>query len=203
MPVARGGRRDRAPAGGAALAGVLVAGISHSMMRVLFALPGAKTAQGAVAVGAAGVLIVGVVVYLLARIFSGWARARSDHPNSHVLGFRGLRPSHRHREPGGAPASSVDEGLGPRRQTSSTKPAAPAIRAPGSRSASVSSRRAAHWVQTVTRPPARRASRSSASGAAYGRTNSSARPGTASYVASPVSHTLDLRAGSRRRWRPR
>jgi hypothetical protein len=41
------------------------------MMRVLFALPGAKTAQGAVAVGAAGVLMVGVVVYLLARIFSG------------------------------------------------------------------------------------------------------------------------------------
>jgi len=59
------------PLGGAALAGVLVAGISHSMMRVLFALPGAKTAQGAVAVGAAGVLVVGVVVYLLARIFSG------------------------------------------------------------------------------------------------------------------------------------
>jgi len=58
------------PLGGAALAGVLVAGISHSMMRVLFALPGAKTAQGAVAVGAAGVLVVGVVVYLLARIFS-------------------------------------------------------------------------------------------------------------------------------------
>ena len=58
------------PLGGAALAGVLVAGISHSMVRVLFALPGAKTAQGAVAVGAAGVLVVGVVVYLLARIFS-------------------------------------------------------------------------------------------------------------------------------------
>lgn len=59
------------PLGGAALVGVLVAGISHSTMRVLFALPGAKTAQGAVAVGAGGVLIVGVVVYLLARIFSG------------------------------------------------------------------------------------------------------------------------------------
>jgi hypothetical protein len=56
---------------GAALVGVLVSGISHSTMRVLFALPGATSAQGAVAVGAAGVLIVGVVVYLLARIFSG------------------------------------------------------------------------------------------------------------------------------------
>ena len=57
--------------GGAALVGVLAAGISHSTMRVLFALPGATTTQGAVAVGAAGVLVVGVVVYLLARIFSG------------------------------------------------------------------------------------------------------------------------------------
>ena len=56
---------------GAALVGALVSGISHSTMRVLFALPGATSAQGAVAVGAAGVLIVGVVVYLLARIFSG------------------------------------------------------------------------------------------------------------------------------------
>ena len=40
-------------------------------MRELSALAGARIAQGAVAVGAAGVLIVGVVVYLLARIFSG------------------------------------------------------------------------------------------------------------------------------------
>jgi len=59
------------PVGPAALAGVLVAGISHSMMRVLFALPGARAAQSAVAVGAAAVLSVGVVVYLLARIFAG------------------------------------------------------------------------------------------------------------------------------------
>jgi hypothetical protein len=58
-------------AGPAALAGVLVAGISHSMMRVLFALPGARATQSAVAVGAAAVLSVGVVVYLLARIFAG------------------------------------------------------------------------------------------------------------------------------------
>ena len=58
-------------AGPAALAGVLVAGISHSTMRVLFALPGARAAQSAVAVGAAAVLSVGVVVYLLARIFAG------------------------------------------------------------------------------------------------------------------------------------
>ena len=59
------------PVGPAALAGVLVAGISHSMMRVLFALPGARAAQSAVAVGAAAVLSAGVVVYLLARIFAG------------------------------------------------------------------------------------------------------------------------------------
>lgn len=59
------------PLGGAALVGVLGGGISHSTMRVLFALPGARTAQGAVAVGAAGVLSVGVVVYVLGRIFSG------------------------------------------------------------------------------------------------------------------------------------
>jgi hypothetical protein len=56
---------------GAALAGVLVAAVSHSMMRVLLALPGAASAQAAVSVGAAGVLVVGVLVYLLARIFSG------------------------------------------------------------------------------------------------------------------------------------
>jgi hypothetical protein len=59
------------PVGAAALVGVLVSGISHSMMRVLFALPGARAARSAVAVGAAAVLSVGVVVYLLARIFAG------------------------------------------------------------------------------------------------------------------------------------
>jgi hypothetical protein len=59
------------PLTGAALVGLLVAAISHSLMRVLFALPGARVTQAAVAVGAAGVLVVGVVVYLLARIFSG------------------------------------------------------------------------------------------------------------------------------------
>ena len=59
------------PSSGRPCVGVLVAGISHSTTRVLFALPGAATAPGAVAVGAAGVLVVGVVVYILARIFSG------------------------------------------------------------------------------------------------------------------------------------
>jgi hypothetical protein len=59
------------PIGPAALTGILVAGISHSMMRVLFALPGAKAVQSAVAIGAAAVLPVGVVMYLLARIFAG------------------------------------------------------------------------------------------------------------------------------------
>ena len=59
------------PIGGAAITGLLVAGISHSMMRVLFALPGARAVQSAAAVGAAAVLTVGVVVYLMARIYAG------------------------------------------------------------------------------------------------------------------------------------
>ena len=59
------------PIGGAAVTGLLVAGISHSMMRVLFALPGARAVQSAAAVGAAAVLTVGVVVYLMARIYAG------------------------------------------------------------------------------------------------------------------------------------
>jgi hypothetical protein len=59
------------PLGWAALAGLVVAGLAHPMMRVLFALPGAKTTPAAAAVGAAPVLSVGVVVYLLARIFAG------------------------------------------------------------------------------------------------------------------------------------
>jgi hypothetical protein len=59
------------PLVGAALTGLLVAGISHSMMRVLFALPGARAVQSAAAVGAAAVLTVGVVVYLMARIYAG------------------------------------------------------------------------------------------------------------------------------------
>ncbi len=45
-------------------------------------------------------------------------------------------------------------------------------------------------MQTVTRADASSRSRSSASGAACGSTNSSARPGTASHDASPVSHRL-------------
>jgi hypothetical protein len=56
---------------GTALAGLLVAGISHSMTRVLMALPGARSAQAALAVGPAAVLTVGVVIYLLARIVVG------------------------------------------------------------------------------------------------------------------------------------
>jgi hypothetical protein len=59
------------PLVGTALAGLLVAGISHSMTRVLLALPGARSAQAALAVGPAAVLSVGVVVYLLARIVVG------------------------------------------------------------------------------------------------------------------------------------
>jgi len=59
------------PLPGTVLAGLLVAGISHSMSRVLLALPGARSAQAALAVGPAAVLTVGVVVYLLARIVVG------------------------------------------------------------------------------------------------------------------------------------
>ena len=78
--------------GGAALVGVLAAGISHSTMRVLFALPGAMTTQGAVAVGAAGVLVVGVVVYVLA----GSSRASGLGPSELVVMWaRGLALSRR------------------------------------------------------------------------------------------------------------
>ena len=54
----------------------------------------------------------------------------------------------------------------------------------------MSPRRAAHWPHTVTLAPSRRVSRSSASGTACGRSTSSARPGTAMKVASPVSQRL-------------
>jgi hypothetical protein len=57
--------------GWAALSGLLVAGISHSMTRVLSAMRGARSAPAGFAIGAAAVLVVGVVVYLLARIFAG------------------------------------------------------------------------------------------------------------------------------------
>ena len=51
-------------------------------------------------------------------------------------------------------------------------------------------RRAAHWVHTVTRPPpASTAASRSASGAACGSANASARPGTPNHAASPVSHS--------------
>ncbi len=50
-------------------------------------------------------------------------------------------------------------------------------------------RRTAHWVQTVTRPPASTAASRSASGAAWGSVNASARPGTPNQAASPVSHS--------------
>ena len=62
-------------------------------------------------------------------------------------------------------------------------------------------RRAAHWPHTVTRAPSSRVSRSSASGTAYGRSTSSARPGTAISVASPVSHRLTSTPGGQRRGR--
>ncbi len=51
------------------------------------------------------------------------------------------------------------------------------------------SRRAAHWLQTVTVPSASTAASRSASGAACGREKSSARPGSANQAASPVSQS--------------
>jgi hypothetical protein len=55
----------------AVVLGVLVSAISHAMLRVLLALPRAAAVQAAVAVGSAPVLIVGVVVYVLARMYPG------------------------------------------------------------------------------------------------------------------------------------
>jgi hypothetical protein len=54
---------------------------------------------------------------------------------------------------------------------SATKAGAPAIRMPGIRSPASMSRRAAHWVHTVTVP----AASTPASGAAYGSEEASAR----------------------------
>ncbi|MEO7234049.1 MAG: hypothetical protein ABIW80_01610, partial [Lapillicoccus sp.] len=56
---------------GAAILGLLVSAVAHSLLRVLLDLPGAVRAQAAVSVGAASVLVVGVLVYLVARVASG------------------------------------------------------------------------------------------------------------------------------------
>jgi enamine deaminase RidA (YjgF/YER057c/UK114 family) len=61
--------------------------------------------------------------------------------------------------------------------------------ADSTRSASPSSRRAAHWVHTVIAPPSLTVSTRSATGAAYGSSRSGCRPGTANHTASPVSQT--------------
>src|SRR5689334_21077035 len=72
---------------------------------------------------------------------------------------------------------------------SATKVAAPAILMPSIRSLASMSRRAAHWVQTVTVPAARTPASRSASGAACGSEKSSARPGRPNQADSPVSHS--------------
>jgi hypothetical protein len=54
----------------AVLLGVAVAGISHALRRVLTPLPGSQALQAQLASGAASVLVVGVVVYLLARLYA-------------------------------------------------------------------------------------------------------------------------------------
>ncbi len=55
-------------------------------------------------------------------------------------------------------------------------------------SAGPMSLRAAHWVQSVTVPPATMLASRSASGGECGSTMSAARPGTASQAASAASH---------------
>ena len=77
----------------------------------------------------------------------------------------------------------------PRRGPPRRRRAAPAMATPSRRSPSTMPRRAAHWVQTVTRPPATTTASRSASGVARSRTNSSARPGTPNHAASPVSQS--------------
>ena len=54
----------------AAILGVLVAAVSHALRRVLTPLPGAAALQARMAMGAASVLVVGVVVYLITRLFA-------------------------------------------------------------------------------------------------------------------------------------
>src|SRR4030095_11472370 len=61
--------------------------------------------------------------------------------------------------------------------------------ADSTRSASPSSRRAAHWVHTVIAPPSLTVSTRSATGVAYGSSRSGCLPGTANQTASPVSQT--------------
>ena len=85
---------------------------------------------------------------------------------------------------------SVDEGLYAVSQDLLGESGRPADRDAGTRSASVRSRRATHCEQAVTRPAANTPASMSANGAASGSSNSSARPGTASQTASPVSHRL-------------
>ena len=60
---------------------------------------------------------------------------------------------------------------------------------PSMTSSAVIPRRAAHWVQAVTRPPARTAVEQVRSGAECGSSNSAARPGRANQVDSPVSQS--------------
>ena len=60
----------RVPLLGAAILGVLVAAVSHALRRVLTPLPGAAALQARMAMGAASVLVVGVVVYVITRLFA-------------------------------------------------------------------------------------------------------------------------------------
>lgn len=75
---------------------------------------------------------------------------------------------------------------------SSTKVDAPAIRTPGITSATPISRRMAHCEHKVTEAfdsGARSVASNSASGAAYGSSKVSARPGKANHDASPLSQS--------------
>lgn len=62
---------DGIPVLAAVILGALVAAVSHALRRVLASLPGADALQARMATGSASVLVVGVVVYLLTRLYAG------------------------------------------------------------------------------------------------------------------------------------
>lgn len=56
---------------GAAAVGALVAVIAHSMLRILLVLPTARGTQALASAASASVLVVGVLVYVVARFYAG------------------------------------------------------------------------------------------------------------------------------------
>lgn len=68
--VAAAGLVHGIPLAAAASIGALVAGVSHALRRAFLALPGARGLQARMAAAAGSVLVVGVVVYLLTRVYA-------------------------------------------------------------------------------------------------------------------------------------